>query len=159
MKKVFFSLLIGFAFGAACVWYYFKEHEEEAVARAHEKMTESAGRMKEALEEKWSDFRSEAIKEELARSGKVVRQKAREVGAKIADATANARTTATIKAKFALDSDLSAVSIGVDTTDGVVTLSGTTSSHENIGKAMRLAMETDGVREVISTLQVKRANP
>ena len=157
MKKVFFSLLLGFGLGAGCVWYYFQQHEQEAAARTQEKMTQSAGRMKEALEEKWSDLRADSIKEELAKSGKVVRKKALEVGDKIVDATANARITAAIKAKLALDSELSAVSIAVNTTDGVVTLSGTVSSHENIGKAMKLAMQTDGVREVISTLQVKQA--
>ena len=52
--------------------------------------------------------------------------------------------------------ELSALSISVNTTEGIVTLSGTVSSAEDISKAMLLAMETDGVREVISTLQVKQ---
>jgi osmotically-inducible protein OsmY len=37
----------------------------------------------------------------------------------------------------------------------VVTLSGTAPSPDAISHAMLLAMETDGVREVISTIQVK----
>ena len=37
----------------------------------------------------------------------------------------------------------------------LVTLSGTVPSPDAISKAMLLAMETDGVKEVISTLQVK----
>ena len=48
-----------------------------------------------------------------------------------------------------------AVPEGRPTTAGVVTLSGHVSSAENIGKAMLLAMQTDGVHEVISTLQVR----
>jgi osmotically-inducible protein OsmY len=36
-----------------------------------------------------------------------------------------------------------------------VTLSGSASSPENIRKAILLAMDTNGVREVVSTLQVK----
>ena len=51
--------------------------------------------------------------------------------------------------------ELSALSISVNTTAGVVTLSGFVNSTEDISKAMLLALETDGVREVISTLQVK----
>ena len=51
--------------------------------------------------------------------------------------------------------DLSALNISVNTTEGVVTMSGTVQAPEDISKAMLLAMETDGVREVISTLQVK----
>ena len=157
MKRVFFSLVLGFGLGAGTVWYYFQQHEQDAAARAQETLTQRAGQMKDALGEKWSELTADDIREELSKTGKVVRKKARELGGKIADATANARITAAIKAKLALDSGLSAVSIGVNTTDGVVTLSGAVSSHDHIGKAMKLAMETDGVREVISTLQVKQA--
>jgi osmotically-inducible protein OsmY len=38
-----------------------------------------------------------------------------------------------------------------------VTLSGTVSSREEINKAVKTAAETEGVRQVISTLQVKPA--
>ena len=53
------------------------------------------------------------------------------------------------------DSGLSAFKIDVDTSDGVVTLSGTVSSYAEIEKAMNFAWETDGVHKVVSTLQVK----
>jgi osmotically-inducible protein OsmY len=53
------------------------------------------------------------------------------------------------------DPDVSALSISVNTTGGVVTLSGTASSSENIRKAMQLAYDTDGVNQVVSTIQVK----
>ena len=95
------------------------------------------------------------IREELERSGKVVRKKAQEVGEVIADATADARTTAAIKGKLVKDPNLSALRISVNTTQGVVTLSGTVASTDEISQAMKLALETDGVREAISTLQVK----
>ena len=45
--------------------------------------------------------------------------------------------------------------ISVSTTDGRVTLSGNVANARLIGKAMALALETDGVREVSSTLKVK----
>ncbi|MBM3835625.1 MAG: BON domain-containing protein [Verrucomicrobia bacterium] len=108
--------------------------------------------------DKLKDFslRTDDIKEELTRSGKVVRQKAKELGAAVAGATADGRITAAIKAKLVADPDLSALSVSVDTTNGIVTLSGTVSSYENIGKAMTLALETEGVREVVSTLQVRQ---
>jgi osmotically-inducible protein OsmY len=48
----------------------------------------------------------------------------------------------------------------VNTTAGVVTLSGFVSSSKHMAKAIVPAMETDGVREVISTLQVQpKAKP
>ena len=100
-------------------------------------------------------LRSEDIKDELARTGQVVRREASEAGQAIADATADARITAAIKAKLLASRDLSALNISVNTTAGVVTLSGFVPSPEHISKAILLAMETDGVREVVSTLQVK----
>src|SRR6185503_4376943 len=98
---------------------------------------------------------TEKIKEELARTGQVIREKARKAGDTIADATANARTTGAIKTKLVGDTGLSAFKIDVDTSDGVVTLSGTVSSPEEIASAMQLAMEAEGVHRVVSTLQVK----
>jgi hyperosmotically inducible periplasmic protein len=73
----------------------------------------------------------------------------------IADATADARITTAIKGQYALDSEISALTISVNTTKGVVTLSGTVKSHDHIKKAMQIALQIDGVTEVISTLQVK----
>jgi len=102
------------------------------------------------------DLRSEDIRKEITEKGTVVRRKAREFGEAAADATADARVTATIKAKLAADADLSAISISVDTTAGRVTLSGSVTSPELIGKAMTLALETDGVREVVSTMQIQK---
>jgi len=67
----------------------------------------------------------------------------------------DAAITAKIKARYAIDHDLSVFGISVNTTDGRVTLAGNVTSHQQIGKAMLIAMETDGVREVNSTLQVK----
>src|SRR6185369_16159151 len=101
------------------------------------------------------DLRPQDVKDELARGGQVVRRKAQEAGQAIADATADARITASIKGKLVTNRDLSALSISVNTTAGIVTLSGTVPSADAISKAMLLAMETDGVKEVISTLQVK----
>jgi osmotically-inducible protein OsmY len=95
------------------------------------------------------------IKDELARSGKVVRRSAHDAGAAIADASADARITAKIKAKLIADRELSAWNISINTTDGHVTLAGTVSSPELIGKALLLALETDGVRDATSNLQVK----
>jgi hyperosmotically inducible protein len=70
-------------------------------------------------------------------------------------AAANARITAAIKTKLVADSGLAAFKIDVDTTDGVVTLSGTVTSPEDIARAMKLAMEVEGVHRVVSTLLVK----
>ena len=155
--KVFFGIVVGMAIGVAAYWYFTTEQGRTNLHQA-ENQVESAGRSaKDAVQEqlKVLDLRSNDIKSELARTGQVVRRKAKEAGQAIADATADARITAAIKGKLLADPDLSALSISVNTTAGVVTLSGTVSSTELIGKAMLLALEPEGVKEVISTLQVK----
>jgi hyperosmotically inducible protein len=84
-----------------------------------------------------------------------VREKAKRAGAAVADAATNARITATIKTKLLTEPGLSGLSINVDTTDGFVTLSGTVSSPEQVARAVKIALETEGVYKVASTLQVK----
>jgi hypothetical protein len=90
------------------------------------------------------------IKDDLARTGQVVREKAKVAGAKIADA----RITTMIKAKYVLDRDLSARAIQVDVQDGHVTLTGTVPSLDLVGKATALALDTDGVENVTARLAV-----
>jgi hyperosmotically inducible protein len=70
----------------------------------------------------------------------------------------DARITAAIKAKLLTSKELSAWNISVNTTAGVVTLSGIVDSPDEIGRAMVIAMDAEGVREVISTLQVKKSS-
>ena len=94
------------------------------------------------------------IKAELSRTGTLVREKARQAGATISDAAANARITATIKAKFLTDRVLPSFQLGVDTTDGMVTLSGKVDALESVARAVRIALETEGVHKVFSTIQV-----
>src|SRR2546428_7043410 len=159
--RILLALILGVLLGAAAVWLY-STKEGRSTARATGEQIETATRSaRDTIQAKLKvlDLRSDDIKDELARSGRIVRRRAREAGQAIADATADARTTGAIKAKLLADRDLSALSISANTTEGIVTLSGTVSSTENISKAMLLAMETDGVREVISTLQVKTAKP
>lgn len=101
------------------------------------------------------DVDVEAVKDELARTGVVVRRKVVAASKTIAEATEDARTTAAIKAKLAADPGLSALEISVDTTDGRVTLAGRADSAEAVARAMRIALEQDNVQEVVSTIQVR----
>jgi BON domain-containing protein len=94
------------------------------------------------------------------------RERAREVGAEIGDtvaaganaaerALANGQLTAKIKSKMALDDSVRARSIDVDTSNGVVTLSGTVGSEAQRQRAVQLARETDGVKSVVDRLKVQ----
>jgi osmotically-inducible protein OsmY len=155
--KTFLALVLGVAFGAAAVWFYSTYRNDSRMRSAEQKVENAAKTTSDAAQDKLRALHlsSEDIKDELARTGGVIRREASAAGHAIADATADARITTAIKTKLLASRDLSALNISVNTTAGVVTLSGFVSSPEHIGKAILLAMESDGVREVLSTLQVK----
>lgn len=146
--KAFICFLLGLVVGAAAHAFFTEPSSQTTTAGAREGTTDVRQTVKET-------FDPATIKDELAKTGKVIREKARKAGEVVADATANARTTASIKTKLVEDKGLSAFKIDVDTTDGVVTLSGTVGSYEEIDRAIKIALDTDGVYRVISTLQVK----
>ena len=152
-------LIIGFALGvAAGIWAYRSFQQGKAQETIHalsHSMATNADRVGTVIQEKVSEIRTEDIKRELEHGGVVIREKVRQAGGAIWDATANARLTGLIKGKLLTEAAGSALAINVDSTDGVVTLSGTVNSSEQVAKAVKIAMETDGVQKVISTLQVK----
>jgi osmotically-inducible protein OsmY len=160
--RTFLVLVLGIAVGGAAAWFYMAYRNDPRWQSAEKKVGNAAASARDAAQDKIRTLhlRPEDIKDELARTGQIVRREASAAGQAIADATADSRVTAAIKAKLIASRDLSALNISVNTTAGVVTLSGFVSSSEDIGKAILLAMETTGVREVVSTLQVKpKAKP
>jgi len=84
---------------------------------------------------------------------------AKEKTARAADATMRAiedgRLTSKIKAKMALDDSVKALDLNVDTTDGVVTLRGEVRSEAERQRALTLARETTGVKQVIDKIQIR----
>ncbi|MFZ2648767.1 MAG: BON domain-containing protein [Burkholderiaceae bacterium] len=164
MKNILVALLLGIVLGAAGYWYVqqeaakkAEERATQAVAQAGKATAATAADIGQKLAAKFEalELGAQALREEFAQTGKVVRRKAREIGQATADAAVDARVTAEIKAKLAADSQLSALSIAVNTSDGRVTLAGTVAAPELIGKAILIALETADAREVVSTLQVK----
>jgi len=166
MRGFFNGLLLGVILGAVGYWFVqnkAREHPaaeqraEAAAAQARTSAGEAGRHLSDALKAKLEalDLRSDQIKDELARTGKIVRRKALDLGGQVADAAADARIVTVIKAKFAADPDLSVWQITVASEQGRVALSGTVSAEENIGKAVALALEADGVRDVTSTITVK----
>ncbi|HWC58164.1 MAG TPA: BON domain-containing protein [Verrucomicrobiae bacterium] len=151
------TLLVGIALGIAAVWYFNHNKNNSQFQTAGQEIKSTAQNAGDALADKLRSWHldRDSITNELARTGKVIRDKADAAGKTLKDATADARVTAAVKAKYVKDSDLSAWDIHVSTTDGVVTLSGTVDSPDLIGKAMEEALDTDGAQQVISTLQVK----
>jgi hyperosmotically inducible protein len=100
-------------------------------------------------------------------TGVVDTNKARDLGAKVGETTANAANqakdalesgslTAKIKAKMALDDLVKASKINVDTNGSVVTLTGTVTSEAERERAVQLAKETEGVTSVVDHLKFAR---
>jgi osmotically-inducible protein OsmY len=66
--------------------------------------------------------------------------------------------TTKIQAKYFLDADVKGHEIDVDTSDGVVTLSGTVESPEQKLEAEQIARETEGVSRVINDLRIESSS-
>lgn len=155
MKRFLIAFILGVIAGVWGYHYFLRDDSQQKIYALSHSVVTNAERVSGAIQEKVSEIRTEDVKKEIEQGGIVVREKVRQAGGVISDATANARSTAAIKTKFFTEPGISALGINVDSSDGVVTLSGTVTSHEHVAKAIKLAMETDGVQKVISTLQVK----
>ena len=154
MKRILFGFLVGVAAGAGGYWYFQQGGGRTELERARTAVSTEAARARESVREKIHDLSFTNIADELSHGGTVIREKARSTGQNLADAAANTRITASIKTHLLTEPGLSAFGINVDTTDGIVTLSGKVNTPAQVGQAVKLALETDGVRKVISTLQV-----
>jgi osmotically-inducible protein OsmY len=163
--RTLFVLILGIAIGAAAYYYYeqrpktfseragqFSDSARSSANHAADQARAAAGQLSTGLSEKLREWHltSDDIRADLAKTGEVVRENAARAKVKVADA----RIVATIKAKFVLEKDLSASAIAVDSTDGDVTLTGTVASEALIGKAVALALDTDGVQHVKAKLNV-----
>ncbi len=134
-----------------------KSSPAEPAPSLADRARETAVTAKNAINDKLAQWHltPEEIKKDLAAHGEVVRSKAKDAGTSIADATLNTRIKTFINAKYAFDPELSARTIDVECNQGHVTLRGTAPSETLIGKAVALALETDGVVDVKSLLVVK----
>ncbi len=155
MKGAFFAFIFGILIGAGGYWLLTDRNAENDLETAKQNIETGAEKVSQSVKSAVDEIDTEKIKEELSETGMVIREKAKRAGEVIADATANARTTGSIKAKLIAEPGLSGLSINVDTTSGLVTLSGTVESPEQVARAVKIALDTEGVHKVVSTLQVK----
>lgn len=158
MKDFFIGLVLGVILTLATVWYFAVGRKQPQVRHAQDVAAATVQHTVEAVDAKLTAWHltTPEIKADLARTGKVMRRSAQDWGAQAAHTAGDATITAKIKAKLAADKSLSVLSIAVNTTDGHVTLAGTVASHDLIAKVMAHALETDGVRDVTSNLQVQK---
>lgn len=156
MKNAFIFLLIG-AIAGAVGWRYYERSQhptfEQKVENVADKTHAAAVDAKDVVVTKAEDWKltPENIKAEIAKTGRVVRSKAKVVGERIDDA----RIVAVIKGKYVVDSDLSVLAISVDCRDGEVKLTGSATSADHIARAVTVALQTSGVHHVVSQLEVR----
>jgi len=143
MFKALFFLALGIVIGGYAVSMHLQREAQDAGTPLPKQ---------ETLADKARAWRlsAEDIREDLKTKSEIVRQKA----GNARETIANARVIAVIKAKYVLDRELSALEIGVSATDGSVTLTGKVASEELLGKAIALALDTDGVNDVTSQIAV-----
>jgi hypothetical protein len=84
-----------------------------------------------------------------------VTEKSKEVALATSEAVTDGWITMKVKAKFADEQVLKGSEIHVETTDHVVTLSGTVPSREAKARAMVIAAGTEGVTRVANHVEVK----
>jgi len=89
------------------------------------------------------------------RAGNELGQKAGEAAKTAQEAMSDGTLTAKIKAKMALDDSVKALDLDIDTVDGVVTLTGKVKTRAERERAVALARETNGVRQVVDRLTLQ----
>lgn len=141
--KTFVALLLGIFLGLGIYWFLTNKDVQNE--------------MKEMGDEISTDYKDTGQETNEAEHGidtDKIKRGIKEAGKSIAEFGEDAALTTKIKAKLAAAEGVPALSIDVDTNNGVVTLSGTVSSSDQIGKAVEIAKSVQGVRKVISTVQI-----
>ena len=149
--KTFLAFVLGLFIAAGVIWVVSDSDARRDAKEVGRELGEGVNHAKEKVQDAVSDVHTAETKENLKEAGRQVADKAKEI---ISDAS----ITASIKAEMAASPDVPALSIDVDTTDGLVTLSGKVSSIDQVRRAVEIASSAKGVRQVISTLQVNVAN-
>ena len=156
MKTLFILLLVGTLAGAVG-WRYYQRQQNltfgDRAAALAERGREVAGEARDAVmakAEEWN-LTPDNIKAELKKTGRIFRSRASALGETMDDT----RITTVIKGKYVVEKNLSVFDISVECLDGEVKLSGSVNSAEQIGHAVKLALQTNGVHSVVSHLAVK----
>jgi osmotically-inducible protein OsmY len=143
MKKYLTVFIVGLLMGTAGYWTF----RDGPLAN---KVRESS--IVQKVSDTIDDRATGRLKEEMEKQGKIVMNKPAGLSLpKVEDG----RLSDLVKAKIAAEPTLSDTSIKVEVKDGEVSLQGTATSYEQVARAMRLGLDCDATRTVVSTIQVK----
>ena len=143
MKKYVYIFIAGIAVGSGSYWTLrdgplaTKVRENALVQKVADKVDEHA---------------TERMQEEMTKNGKIVVNKP--AGATI-PALEDGRLSDLVKAKIAAEPMLADAAIKQDVKSGEVSLQGSAASYDQVARAIRLALECDATKTVVSTIQVK----
>ena len=129
---------------------------DNAIDRTHQKLAEAGDKTQQKLNEageKIAQTTDKAVADVKEATVKPASDGASETGKAMSDTA----ITASVKADFLKDPDLSVLRIDVDTKGGVVTLNGLANDEAARGRAEKFAGAIKGVKEVRNFLVVKRA--
>lgn len=157
----FLSVLIFGAVAGSVFTYLMLQDRQQPQPTANVQPGNELGEARDAIEayidrklREW-DLDPDHLKIELERGGQIVREKSREMGTNFPENFSDVTIIAKIKAKYTLDRELSGWNIIVGCENGHVTLSGKVDSPEHIGRAVVIALDAEGVVDVVSTLSVR----
>jgi osmotically-inducible protein OsmY len=88
-------------------------------------------------------------------TGESAGRRAAEAAGKAGGVVTDAALTSAVKSKLLADPNVSGLKIDVDTTNGVVTLTGSVATQAEADAAVRVARTTEGVQNVVSKLQTR----
>src|SRR5262245_61024780 len=111
--RTLLNLLLVVALLVGVVWLLQHRTPARVEKDAKASVSSAVRDTKEALKDLDRKLDVGEIREELKQTGRVVRRKAVVAAHKIAEAAEDGRTTAAIKARYALDPELSAIDISV----------------------------------------------
>lgn len=140
-----------------------RQETRQAATEARQETREAAAETREATAEARQDAREAADRTaEAAREGAADARTAvmgaaaetREAAARLGEKVNDAQITAQVKSGLAVDKDLKALNIDVDTKDGVVTLMGTAPSATAKARAAEVARDIKDVKSVNNQLSV-----
>ncbi|MFM1768409.1 MAG: hypothetical protein RJA22_938 [Verrucomicrobiota bacterium] len=152
MKKPILLLLTGVLLGAGGYWLFQRAQSKGQLDEARDRMSYAVWKAGKSIKEA-----TDEVREELGKTGVVVRDKTKSATDAVSGAVSDTALTTQIKTRLLGESGLRGV--GVDTDRGVVTLSGSVATHEDIARAMKIALEADGTQRVVSRLQLSAAKP
>jgi hyperosmotically inducible periplasmic protein len=89
-------------------------------------------------------------------AGESTGRKAAEAAGKAGAVVTDAALTSAVKSKLLADSNVRGLKIDVDTSNAVVTLTGDVGTQAEADAAVRLARTTEGVRDVVSRLRIRK---